>query len=267
MAAEFRVHLPLTAVVVFGVACGLLAQTPQFDVVSIKPNSTGSSSSSMNSRTGGLFVATNVTVRSLITTAYDLRPSQVVGGPSWLDAERFDVNARAAASVPDSAFPTMIQAMLVDRFQLGVHRETRELPVYALVQRTAGQTGPKLKAASSECAQEPVPGLLNPCGSGMSTSLLNGNGVMTCRRMPMEALARSLSGQVDRIVIDRTGLTGNFDCELKFTPEDRGPSDTRNADAPSVFTAVQEQLGLKLDATRGPVGVLVIDRLERPTEN
>jgi uncharacterized protein (TIGR03435 family) len=265
--AGHQVQFSTATVVVFSLTCALLAQAAAtFDVVSIKANHGGTLGSSMSTRTGGLLTATNISVRSLITAAYDVRPSQVVG-PSWIDTDRFDINARAAGDVPGTAFPPMMQRMLAERFQLAVHHETREMPVYALVPRVAGQLGPKLTASPADCVQVATPGQPNPCGSGVSASLTNGNGTMVCRRASMEAVARSLGGQVDRIVIDRTGLAGSFDCELKFTPEDRGPADTRNADAPSVFTAVQEQWGLKLDATRGPVDVVVIDRVERPTED
>jgi uncharacterized protein (TIGR03435 family) len=269
----------------------------QFEVASIKPNRSGGGQVSIGIQPGGRLTATNVTVRELIRLAYQVQPFQILGGPSWLNSDRFDIQAKAESEFPaggalvPGAGPgvpqRMLQSLLADRFKLVVRPETREMPTYDLVlARRDGSLGDKLKSSSIDCAgiaaargrggappAPPAPGGrggAGGCGMRIGPGVLNGNGVS------MVFLANSLSQMVQRIVNDKTGLTGNYEFEVAFTPEGPQPGPGGPApgapvappvdpNAPSIYTAVQEQLGLKLESSRGQVSVLTIDRLEPPT--
>jgi uncharacterized protein (TIGR03435 family) len=242
---------------------------PQFEVATVRPNTSGEQSASLGPRPGGRLIGTNQTVRTLIRNAYNLQPYQLVGGPDWMDSDRFDIQAKAAEAdlddkgmMPSQQFMLRLQSLLEDRFRMVARWETRELPVYALVLATPGTLGPKLKAhASGECntrpgAPPPPPGTVN-CGTRMN--MTGAVAKVTGAGISMTTFARNLGGNTGRYVIDRTGLDGPYDLELEFTP-DQSP----DTSGPSLFTALQEQLGLKLDSARAPVEVLVIDRVERP---
>lgn len=230
-----------------------LAQTPgsekraEFEVASVKPTATQDGSFTSNFPPGGGFSTRNVTVHNLLRSAYGVQDYQISGGPGWMDSTGFDIQARAAAGeVPHEQVLKMIQALLADRFHLSLHRETRQLPIYALV---VGKTGPKLQAADSSVG-------------GTKTML----GQLIVKKMSMTTLAEILAFDLERPVRDETGLKGDFAFTLEWTrglaESDAGPSSR-----PSLFTAVQEQLGLKLESTKGPVEVLVIDHVEKPSEN
>jgi uncharacterized protein (TIGR03435 family) len=232
----------------------------------------------------------------LIRIAFQVQPFQITGGPSWVESDRFDIAAKAEGNFPPTApvpggppgVPQrMLQSLLRERFKLTTHSETRDMPVYDLVlARRDGQLGAKLKASTLDCAailgargrggaplsppgpqgRSGVPG----CGMRIGPGVLNGNGVA------MTFLANSLSQMVQRVVTDKTGLNGNYEFEVTFTPDgpQAGPGTPPpgapplppiDPNAPSIYTAVQEQLGLKLDSARGPVAVLVIDTVEQPT--
>jgi len=233
-----------------------------FDVVSVKPNNSGSTSSSTSGRAGS-FTASNVTARQLIIFAYRLRQFQLTGGPGWISADRYDVAARPPESAkPDN--PAMTRALLRDRFKLVAHTETREEQVFALVlARADGRLGPQIKPSTVNCAS-PVPGA---AGCGTNTNTNDAGGRMVGTGQAMEALVNALGNfGLGRMVIDRTGLKGAFDFELRWTPDNlcaAGAATT--GDTPSIFAALQEQLGLRLDSQRGPVEFLVIDSIERPT--
>ncbi len=268
-----------------------------FEVASIKRNTSGAQSGMMRFLPGGRFSATNMSLRRLILSAYDLQGSQLAGGPGWLDSDTFDIEAKAGDSqASPTQVPLMLRALLAERFKLFSHNERRELPVYSLVVvRSDRKLGSELKpAAPGNC---PVPGLVPPPPpppppppTGTPHSVINvpacnalkfGPGGFVARGVNMDRLARSLSGlqavtSLDRMVVDRTGLTGNFDFDLEWTPQFRtaGAETTGAIAAPqvdggpsSVFTALQEQLGLKLEAERQPVEVVVIDRVAPPTED
>jgi len=253
----------------------------EFEVASVKMNKSGLAGKvSIQTLPGGRFSAENVTLRQLIRNAYMLQDVQIAGGPKWLDEERFDIVAKAGGdglgdpfvaeqTREPSRWQMMLRALLTDRFKLMAHREPRELPYYALlVSRRDGGFGPSLKRSDVDCATPDGP---QHCG----LRLMPGN--MTANSASMTQLANSLSAFVGRIVFDRTELPGNFDFTLKWTPDQIPAGLERKAAAmnlppidpngPSIFTAVQEQLGLKLDAVKGPIDVLVIDRAEHPTEN
>jgi uncharacterized protein (TIGR03435 family) len=240
-------------------------------VAAIKENKSGGGNSSSNTN-DGRFTATNVTLKSLIQyDAYGIPGPRILGGPKWIDTTRFDVEAKmddaeaAQLKALDRAknneqTHAMFQQLLADRFKLAVHWETRELPVYALV---AAKNGPKLQPTKE----------LNG-GSGTSS-----NGSQTSRQLKItnqtvhelaEALTETVSGELGRNVVDKTGIEGKYDFELKWTPQtDAAPSADNGApdSGPSFFTAIQEQLGLKLESAKGPVRVLVIDHVEMPSEN
>jgi bla regulator protein blaR1 len=285
-----------------------IAQTPaqpgpQFEVASIKPNKSGDGRVMLGVQPGGRFTATNVPLRLLIRNAYQLQDFQIVGGPSWIADERFDIVAKAEAGdtmgdpfrAEQNGQPSrgqlMMRALLADRFKLVVHNENKEMPIYALVlARSDGKLGPQLKTSETDCAaliaasrarggrgpMPPVP----PPGPGApppQCGVRIGPGNMAVGGSPMAQVATSLAIFAGRIVVDKTGLAGNYDFTLSWTPDQMPGAGQRppgapepppiDPNGPSLFTAVQEQLGLKLDSQRGPVAMLVIDRAERPTEN
>jgi len=259
------------------------ADHPAFDSASVKPNKSGDGRVALRGQPGGVFTAINMTTVGLIQFAYRVQPFQIVGGPDWIKTDRFDVNAKAGANVPPGQGQLMMQALLADRFKLAVHKDSREAPVYALVMaRNGGKPGPQLKV--SECAP-PTPGPQAPQaapqnGPGPCGTARIGFGAFLGQGVPMAQILTFLSNLTNRTVIDRTGLTGTFDVDLKWAPDSAlgtGPfgglppappgaaPPPQPSDAPELFTAIQEQLGLKLESQRGPVDVLVIDRVEQPT--
>jgi uncharacterized protein (TIGR03435 family) len=233
------------------------APKPSFDVASIKLNKSGNSSSGSSTRPGGRLTVTNETLRELIREAYVLQDFQVVGGPGWMSSDRFDIAAKGDANPNDDQMRLMLQSLLAERFDLVVHTETKDMPIYALVRaREDGKLGASLTVSDIDCAgPAPRP---RPCGSHIN--LGPKGATIVAVSTSMARLAASLSSQLDRIVLDRTGLAGGFDVDLRWTPEQAA-----DTSGPSLFTALQEQLGLKLESTRGPVEVLVIDRVEPPT--
>jgi uncharacterized protein (TIGR03435 family) len=237
-----RARLSLIAAIL-GVPAFSQAQS-QFDVASIKRSDPAHFGAQTFFSPGGKFSAVTASVKSLVCFAYQLRPHQVAGGPAWFDTEVFDVSAKTEGPASYEQLFPMVQALLADRFQLRFHRETREQPVYALV---LGRNGPKFQAAKS--AGRGV--------GGGGKGRLSGNGA------DMATFASALSGKLGRSVLDRTGLKGVYDFLLTWTPDEEQATDP----GLSLFTATQEQLGLKLESAKGPVEVLVIDHAERPSEN
>ena len=233
-----------------------------FEVVSVKPNKSGDRNSSIGGRAGG-FAATNVTAQQLIVYAYRLRTFQLASGPGWLGSDRFDIQARPPENATQDN-PARTRALLRDRFNLVVHTETKEEQVYALiVDRSDGRLGPQLKPSTKEC-QPSQPGTPSACG--MNTSVNDAAGTLIGNGQTMEQLVASLgSFGLNRMVLDRTGLTGAYDIQLKWRPENLGSTGAQTSDLPSIFAALQEQLGLRLDSQRGPVEFLYVDKIERPT--
>jgi uncharacterized protein (TIGR03435 family) len=199
----------------------------------------------------------------LIVLAYGLHTQdEIVNLPAWARTDGFDIKSKtdeetAAAfkKLPDAEvdrkLQPMLQSLLADRFQLKIHRELRQLPVYNLL---VAKGGPKIKLSTKAGVG----------GSGMSNGYISGDGV------PVSTLAFNLSNEIDRQVIDKTGLTGNYDFKLTWTPDEMkaAPDSSASSDSgPSVFAAIQEQLGLKLEPAKGSVDVYVIDHIEKPSEN
>jgi len=264
------------------------AQQPEsFEVASVKRNTSGDTNGMLRQLPGGRMTATNMPARQMITFAYQVAGYQLVGGPAWLDSDRYDVVAKMDGNPQSSFVPggnqpgpmqLALQKLLEDRFKLKVHRETREMDIYALVMaKPGGVAGPGLKPTTQDCAAaaaaaqrgQPPP----PPGSNSNVpfcGIQGGNGRLKFGGLPSAAIAQAFSGPSGRMVVDRTGLTGAWDFELTFSVERRGPGgpDTPAADqAPSLFTAIQEQLGLKLESTKGPVNLVVIDSVEKPTDD
>ncbi len=255
-----------------------------FEVASVKLNKSGDGNGNMRGVGSDRVVATNMPVRPMITFAYQVAGYQLIGGPGWLTTDRYDINAKMEAPpttvspfIPGSTTPNAMQLalrhLLEDRFKLRMHRETRELDIYALVMaRPGGGPGPGLKPTAQDCSkavEPPRPGAPAPGAPGQPFCGISSTpGRVRFGGLPASSFATALSGAAGRMVVDRTGMTGSWDFELTFAPENRGP-DAPPADpnAPSFFTAIQEQLGLRLESTKGPVEVLVIDGVERPVED
>jgi len=212
-------------------------------------------------------------VRNLIRIAFNVQAHQIVGGPAWLDSERFDNSAKssdadldAKGMMPPEQFMLRLQALLEERFAMKTHWETRQVPAFALIVAADGRLGPALKAHTGNCDPESN-GIVPPPGSPTSHCVTSAHRTSASATVigtgiRMDTLARNLSSAVGRTVTDRTGLSGIYDVHLTFIPE---PSP--EMPGPSLFTAVQEKLGLRLEPERAPIRVLVIDGLDRPTSN
>jgi bla regulator protein blaR1 len=248
-----------------------------FEVASIKPANPDQQGGLIQFMPGGGLKLTNIPLRAMITFAYDVRDFQVSGGQGWVGNERFDVLARpdrAAVDGPDdfakmnddqrktmrNQIAERLRALLADRFQLVVHKEIKEQPIYALV---LAKNGPKLQETKE---------------TGTQQNMMTNRGRSQGHAIPVEMVAQMLSGITGRPVVNKTGLTAKYDFVLEWTP-DIGPDaraqgfgDGINTPAPApggptIFTALQEQLGLRLDSQKGPVENIVIDRVEKPSEN
>ena len=226
-----------------------------FDAATVKPNNSASGSSSTES-TNGLLRITNQTLLRMIQYAYNVRDFQISGGPAWVRSDRYDVTAKPDGSVRDQQMKEMLQALLAERFQLQFHRQTQEGPIYALL---IGKNGPKL---------QPAPESDN---SGISSNSTAVRTTMKGTHVTMDELAASLGNRVGRPVIDKTGLSGKFDFELSWVADltlaTGTPDPGADVSGPSIFTDLQEQLGLRLDSQKGPIEMFLIDRAEKPAEN
>jgi uncharacterized protein (TIGR03435 family) len=237
----------------------LHGQTPArqaFEVASIKPSDPNAHGSSSN--TDRRFVTIkNWTLKRLVQRAYDVQDYQVTGGPNWLDDYHFDISAKVDEAEEELKgkqgqirLMAMYQSLLAERFQLQFHRESKTLPIYNLV---TAKSGFKLTAVAATGSQ----------------SMSNNGGLLTCKGVDMPAFAVFLSRTMERPVQDATGTPGVFDFKLEWQPQDpsgKAPSGIEPA-AASIFTALQEQLGLKLEAAKGPVEIIVVEHAEKPTEN
>jgi uncharacterized protein (TIGR03435 family) len=313
--------------------CAAWAQTaensPAFEVASVKPAAPITDNRIMVMLRGGpgspdpgQITYTNVTVKNVLTQAYGVKSFQI-SGPSWLDSERYDIVAKVPRGATKAEFMVMLQNLLAERFKLTLHREKKDLSMYALV---VGKNGPKMKESVEDPAPEEgdapkaggpaaddamaaavmrqlkmardgIPVL--PPGSGgrgtVSMMMGSGNARMTATKQTMASMAEMLSNQLDLPVVDMTGLTGKYDYRLSYAPEggigfrpppgigppppaapppgEGGPGMPMagapdGGSSPNLFTALQEQLGLKLEQRKGPVDLLVIDHLEKvPVEN
>lgn len=277
MAAPCRVQDRLAGwiVVAIGAAIGLSeaqTQRPEFETASVKPSAGIGLGMGIHPLPGGRLNVENAPLRVLISVAYDVRTFQIAGGPSWIYSAPFDIAAKGddRATLPQELL--MLQTLLENRFKLAVHRETRDAPVYELTIAKSGLRAAPSKEGSCvvvEPDRAPLPtrpGATPPnyCGNfGLDRGRIDAFGAR------MQPLSNALATVVDRTVIDKTGLTGMFDIHLAFTPDLGAAADPAGSSdlGPSVFTALQEQLGLKLESAKGPVSMLVIDRVEKPGAN
>ncbi|MGE0592431.1 MAG: TIGR03435 family protein [Vicinamibacterales bacterium] len=254
-----------------------------FEVASVKRNDSRDAAVRFQIQPGGRFQAVNTPAEEIIRAAYQLQRFQIVGGPDWIRDDRYDIVAKADADFPPAApgqagpLQLMLQSLLAERFGLRVSREERDMPIYALrLARQDGGLGDGLRPSALDCAAggprrggpppAAAPGQPLPCGLRIGPGAISGGG------MGLSQLVSALSPVVGRVVADRTDLGGAFDIDLTWTPDRMagggvGPLEPSPPDpnGVSIFTALQEQLGLRLEATRGPVSVLVIDSIDRPT--
>ena len=279
-----------STLVVLAVAVAAVAQEQEpildasFEVASFKRNLTGGNVVWRPQATGE-FTLINIPFTTLLYGAYQLQPHQLIGAPAWVRDENYDIHAKLDPKIagrlqPDGHPPTWalaLRRLLVERAQLTFHRETRQLPIYALVAaRQDRRLGPNIRPAQADCdalrtqsavaAREGTPSpyppstaTYTPCG------LRNASGRIVSGGFGFAEFLAALSVQTGRAVVDRTGLSGRWDFYVEYAPAPVTPGGATDANRPDLFTALQEQLGLKLESTTGPVQVFVIDRLERPT--
>jgi uncharacterized protein (TIGR03435 family) len=259
---------------------------PNFEVATVKPVKSADAMNRISIQPGGRLTFSNITLKQLITTSYQrvgFDSREVIGGPDWVDSDRWEVMAQAKGELvgpdgfPGPAF-AMLRSLLAERFRLEVHDEKRERSVYLMeFARADRRLGTRLRPSTTDCAAimrdeaqgkppEVQPGQMRPCSVGIPPGQLRASAVT------LTALANVLSSFLGRPVVDRTGLDGVFDIDIEFSPESRAAflppepgAPPPSGDGPSLFTAIQEQLGLKLTSGRAAVDVLVIDRAERPT--
>jgi uncharacterized protein (TIGR03435 family) len=266
------------------VPAAALAQAPAFEVATVKPAAPDARGRFISPGPGGGIRITNMTLKDMVEFAWNLQPFQLSGGPAWLDSVHYDVVAEPEAKPgakgranPDE-MRLMLQSLLKDRFQLRIHQDTKELPIYALVlARKDGKLGPDLveskegscvKVDPSQPPPPPQPGAPRPrfCGN-----MMIGPFSLEAYQHTMAELAPLLSRMVERKVVDQTGLKGNYDISLQF-PHDDPPtapdaSPARPDMAAAIFSTFPERLGLKFESTKGPVEVIVIDSAEKPSDN
>jgi uncharacterized protein (TIGR03435 family) len=252
-----------------------------FEAASVKERAAAGNGSFVGRRPGGRFAAENASLREILEYAYELQRFQLVGSLAPLEGTRWDITAtlgEAGAQAGPEAIGAAVRALLADRFALAVHRESRALPVYALrLAQADGTLGAALKKSDTDCLAliaaaraggGPPPPAARQCGFRGRVGSLQSNG------MPISELALALSARLERAVVDQTGLAGPWDLTLTYAPDSAqipagtlspdAPPPVGNPDAPTLFAALQEQLGLRLVSTTAPVAVLVVDRVSRP---
>jgi bla regulator protein blaR1 len=258
------------------------ASGPKFEAASIKPSNSADRRpfwNPSNIASGGQIAAVNITVKSLIKHAYNIKDFQISGGPGWIGADLFDITAKPEGPTKPEQFQLMLQSLLAERFRFAEHRETKEMAGYALV---VAKNGPKFQDAKE--TDPDIPALNGrtdlPAGNGRMRVFIVRRGRLTTQGSDMPGLAGQLSNILGRKVVDKTGLTGAYDLSLEWAPDEdqvanfqtigvpegfgAPPTDWKG---PTLFTALEEQLGLKLDSQKGPLEVLVVDHVERPSAN
>jgi uncharacterized protein (TIGR03435 family) len=255
ISAHFRRSVPLTALAFAAAVAYAQSPAPKgFEVASIHPNNSGGDNTHIN-RDEGHVTFTNASLKTLIRNGYEILSFQLTGGPGWLDSDKFDIEAKAGGgeTMSDGEFKEAIRNLLADRFRLKVHWETREGPVYVL---TVDKNGLKFK----ENAGAP--------GPSMNTHKGPAGGKMTGTKVPISILASNLANQLGRIVLDKTDLKGDYDFSFEWATLDLASPGAADLGGPSLFTALTEQLGLRLESQKkGAMEVLVIDSVEKPSEN
>ena len=251
----------------------------KFEVASVKPAAPDQRGMFIRPGPGGGVTITNMSLKELIVLAWRVQPFEISGGPPWVESARYDIVAKPETRPKPAELQVMLQLLLQDRFQLAVHRETKELPIYALVlARKDGKLGPQLvESKEGACTPAdptrppppPEPGKPPALSCGQMRMSPAG---LTVVAMRVGDLAPIVSRFLGRTVVDKTGLTGKFDIHAEWSPDPAQlppgalapPPDPAG---PSIFTAFQEQLGLKVESQKGPVEMVIIDRAEKPSEN
>jgi len=267
------VVLTMTSVV------ALVAQAPKepaFDVAAIKTTDDLRAVSFSMVQPGGRYIGQNMSLRLLIKTAYGVHDSQIVNGPSWIDSARWDINAKAEGYKDATTFRDqarlMVRPLLADRFRLVLHHEQREIPVYALVLAKANdQFGPNFRRDDERDCDKPMPPMTAAeTAAEPIVAMACGGDLFNPRHLEARAMTLNymLIGlgrtSIDRVVVDHTGLTGKFDWEVQWVPDDLRVEPAKRPEGPSIFEAFRQQLGIKFEPTRARVDVLVIDHAERP---
>jgi uncharacterized protein (TIGR03435 family) len=256
-----RLWVPLLGLLVGGVAAAVEAQTPPpaaFTAASIKRNLSGGLAGALDVRPGGRLSITNESLRWLLRIAFQVQDGQLIGGPDWLATDRWDIVATADAQVSEFAMIGMLRELVLERFRIKWHRDTREIPVYALVVAPGGLR-PDFRRSDNDCK------VRTTCGQNRGPGEFRGTG------QTLGSIRRVFEQVSGRVVVDRTGLAALtpdnvavfYDITLRWRPD--GVGDV-NSDRPSLFTAIEEQLGLRLQADRSAVDVVVIDAAERAVE-
>jgi uncharacterized protein (TIGR03435 family) len=250
----------MAVALIFGVALEVAAQAPAFEVATVKRSPDLMKYSGVQFPGGGRFEASQLTVKAMVAFAYDIRDFYVSGGPGWAGTDRFEIVAKADPSATPAQMRAMLQTLLAERFKLAVRRETKEATVYQLLVAKDGVNSSGLPESSLKV------GGIRFLGRGQIEGIGN----------TMSGLANYLQTLLDRVVVDKTGLTGNYDFKLSWTPDESqagkpgaqaGLANAAEPGGPSIFTALQEQLGLKLESSKGPVEALVIEHVEKPSDN
>jgi uncharacterized protein (TIGR03435 family) len=255
---------------------GAMAQIrPEFEIASIKPAAPDERATVIAMPPGGRLEIVNMTLKAMIENSYGIQPFQVSGGPGWLDSDHYDISAKAGSAVKREEVLLMLQSLLADRFRVVVRREVKQLPVYALVKaRKDGKPGPRLIESKKGACIEPDPA--NPFAADQTRLCGNfelGPEGVTLVSAPIATLTPLLTRVLGRTVLDKTGLTKNFDIHIEWTPDqviamrpppDGGPPDSAG---PSIFTVFREQLGLAFQAQKGPVEIFEIEGAQKPSGN
>jgi uncharacterized protein (TIGR03435 family) len=284
----------LLAVLLLGLSVSAQSAAPAFEVASVKRvvdapvNFPG-----VLLQPGGRVTSPGASVRQLILLAYGLQDLQLSGGPAWIAADRYAIEARTGANATRASVRSMVKTLLAERFQLTAHVEKRDLPAFALLLANRdGKLGPRLQRSGPQCAPvtappgipippPPPPGpesgvtpVLPQDPLGPTCGFVNFPGWVSGRKITMAHVAQMLTQLTRRPVVDETGLTGDFDLDVTFMPDQpvrlnggAAPPELAQSDRPPLLTAIQDDLGLKLETRRRDVDVLVIDRVERPSEN
>lgn len=253
------------------------AQAPTFEVASIRPNKSGPAAPTNAGMQPNGINFVNLPLRAIIQFAFGVnQPSKLAAIPDWAVTERFDISARAAGTVSADERRLMMQAMLADRFKLVTHREKREVSVFIITPvRSDGKPGPNL-IESKGCVQQAAVAR-GEAQADAKTPICGmkggGNGRVIFVGIPMQTFTSAIGVLLGRTVIDKTGLTGTYDIDFTFTPEQQivgrsdAPTPVADSSGPSIYTALREQLGLRLESQKDQEEILVIDHIERPSEN
>jgi uncharacterized protein (TIGR03435 family) len=254
------------------------AARPEFEVASLKPNSSGLPGFSIRALPGGL-TARNISLKRLVAMGYSVTDYQIFGAVAWLESARFDLEAKSPGPAQLPELRVIVQSMLDDSFKLKTHRETRELPIYSLLLAKSGvKGGPGLvESPGGNCGPVDTPAGPAPKGPHLPAAVWGtvnpAPGRIFGQHGRMSQLADRLATLLGRTVLDKTGLDGAYDIDLTFTPDAEMAQQlppgqpAPDVPGPSLFTAIQEQLGVKLQPGKGPVGVIVIDSAEKPAGN